>query len=134
MLGREHHARVGRLHVDAVHQPQVARPAQDVVGDAGNDQLGVLNSGVAKRVRVCDVAVDALDVLAAELAHDRRVEIDDQDLLDELARLLRRAFVLELVEDRAGVAEEAKKDHRAGGPRPPLRSRRTRRDPSGRRP
>src|SRR5947209_14716634 len=57
-----------------------------------------------------DVSVDALDAPPAKLAHDRRVEVDHEDLVDELPRLLGRALVLELVEDRARVGEEAQKD------------------------
>src|SRR5206468_8442298 len=92
VVGREHHARVGRLHVHRVHQAQVARAPQHVIGDAGDDQLGVLDTRVPQRVRVSDVTVDALDVAAPQLAHHRRVEVDDQDLLDERARLLRRSL------------------------------------------
>ena len=83
MVAGQHHPGVRCVCVDAVHQPHVAGAAEYVVGDARNDELRVLDAGMAQRVRVGDVPVDAFDVLAAELSQHGRIEVDDQDLLDE---------------------------------------------------
>src|SRR6266550_4388687 len=50
VLGGQDHARIRGVHVRDMHQPQVARAPEHVVGDARHDELGVLNPGVAQRV------------------------------------------------------------------------------------
>ena len=65
---------------------------------------------MTERVGVRNVAIDAADLAAAKLAHHGRVEIDDQDLAQEILGVGIGAVVLELVEDGAGVTEEAEKD------------------------
>src|SRR5207245_4866260 len=99
------------MRAHALEESQVAGAAKNVIGDAGDHELGPVDPRVPQRVDVGDVAVDALDAPAAQLAHDRRVEVDDKDLADEVARLLDVALMLELIEDRARIPEKTEEDH-----------------------
>ena len=56
------------------------------------------------------VAVDAVDLALLQLPDHVRVEVDDDGLLQQAPALAARLGRLQLIEDRAGVTEEAEED------------------------
>src|SRR5260370_4231915 len=118
---REHDFGFGTAGACITEQPQIVGAAQDVVGNAAHDELGVLDARVTKGVGVRDVAVDDADPSLLQLSHHRGVEIDNQDLVEHDLPLDRGAFALELQQDRARVAVKPEKDHRLGPGLLPLR-------------
>src|SRR5450759_364973 len=108
VLGGEHHARLRACGSAVLEHPQVVGPSQDVIGDAGNHKLCVLDSCMPKGVRMSDVPIDAADLSIPKLAHHARVEVDDEDLAEKLLIRVAVSCVLELMEDRARVSEETK--------------------------
>src|SRR5258708_6621725 len=112
VLGGQHDLglRAGRPYV--AQQPQVVSAAEDVVGDAGNHELRVLDADVTQGVGMRNVAIDRADPTLSQLPHDFRVEVDDKDLAEKLFNLQRIAVMFELMKDRAGVPEEAEEHKR----------------------
>ena len=112
VLRGQHDLRLRASRPNVAQQSQVAGASEDVVGDARNDELRVLDAHVPQGVCVSHIAIDAADPALAELTHHGRVEIDDQDLGEKFLDLQRFTVMLELVQDGAGVAEEAQEDDR----------------------
>src|SRR2546430_13198810 len=100
------------LGAHVLQQPKVAGASENIVGDARHDKVCGFHAGMAERVGVGDVPIDHLDAASPELSHDGGVEVDDHDLADEVFRFLDIALVLKLIEDGAGVPEEAEEDNR----------------------
>src|SRR5258706_3242654 len=121
VVGREHDFGFGTAGACITEQSQIVGAAQDVVGNAAHDELGVLDASVTKGVGVRNVAVDDADPSLLKLAHHRGVEVDDQDLVEHDLPIDGGAFALELQQDRARVAVEPEKDHRLGPGVLPLR-------------
>jgi hypothetical protein len=91
------------LRPHAAYQLLVAGALEQVVRHAGNDDLGRADAGMRQGVGIADVAVGDLYALRREPLKDLRIEVDHADLFER-----RRVSALQLGEERAGAAEEAK--------------------------
>ena len=83
------------------NQSQIIRTHQEFIGNSGDHDLGLVNTGVLQCFRVADVAINDLDAVARQAAQDLGVKIHHDDLVFQLD-----LGVLDLLDKSAGDPKE----------------------------
>src|SRR5262249_52494448 len=106
----DEHLRLRAAVPRLLKNPAVGGAAKDAVRERRQEDARGLDVRMMERVHIGDVAVHAADAAASELLKDHGIEVDHQNLPQRRfrARVLRQE--LQLLEDRARLAEEAEED------------------------
>src|SRR5260370_40832309 len=82
VVAREHDFGFGTAGACITEQPQIVGAAQDVVGNAAHDELGVPDARVTKGAATRDVAVHYAHPPLLTVSTDHRFEIATHDLVE----------------------------------------------------